>query len=571
VAPAVFTVTTFADAGAGSFRQAVNAANASPGADTIQFQLDLPQAMEIKFTSSQVIVSDPLTIVGPGQELLVLSGNSSRRMLVVNAPLTVSGLFFTAGNATDTASPSPGLGGAILSTAALTLDDCGFGGNFSANGGGAICHTGPSLTLNRCYFFANQAGNPAVGQGGAVLASGTVSMQSCYLQQNSVIGNGAGGAAVCLTGGTLTLENCGFQTNFAKTSGFGGAVKSAGPVTATNCTFDNNNADHGGGLYLTAGGTLWNCTVAFNGGFGKGGGVHGDVILESTIVSNNLSGTGPDVFGAVTAKNCALGSSAGFSSYTDQGGNLPFGSNLQFRNSISGIYGGTTFSMPIYPTSPCKNKGSNPGGLTTDVRGFGHARTVGSAPDIGSYEIQPPPKVTVRINDGSAQRSGIIQVGITLSTGYPMFGTGDTLELRRVSDNALVTLDLGGPYPMPWTPWSVSLWYSFVGGPVDGKSLADGVYVLKVFSAEFTDEIGQKVDGNGDGIGGDDYVSPLTGPGRIHRLFGDADGDGDVDATDFAAFRSAFGGASVAFDFDGDGDVDAADFGQFRARFGMSI
>jgi hypothetical protein len=54
-------------------------------------------------------------------------------------------------------------------------------------------------------------------------------------------------------------------------------------------------------------------------------------------------------------------------------------------------------------------------------------------------------------------------------------------------------------------------------------------------------------------------------------LFGDSDGDGDVDANDFAAFRTAFGGSSAIFDFDGDGVVNATDFAQFRLRFGTRI
>jgi hypothetical protein len=83
---------------------------------------------------------------------------------------------------------------------------------------------------------------------------------------------------------------------------------------------------------------------------------------------------------------------------------------------------------------------------------------------------------------------------------------------------------------------------------------------------------GQALDGDGDGTPGDNFITPDAGPGRLHRLFGDNDGDADVDATDFGAFRAAFGGSSnLAFDSDNDGDVDATDFGQFRARFGSSV
>lgn len=58
-------------------------------------------------------------------------------------------------------------------------------------------------------------------------------------------------------------------------------------------------------------------------------------------------------------------------------------------------------------------------------------------------------------------------------------------------------------------------------------------------------------------------------------VFGDANGDFDVDHDDFLAFRACFSGPRVlavgqscpAFDADGDGDVDAADFGAFQACY----
>ena len=59
------------------------------------------------------------------------------------------------------------------------------------------------------------------------------------------------------------------------------------------------------------------------------------------------------------------------------------------------------------------------------------------------------------------------------------------------------------------------------------------------------------------------------------RLFGDSDGDRDVDGLDRDRFRSAFktsagdAGYLWYFDFDGDGDVDGRDNGQFNRRFGL--
>ena len=76
------------------------------------------------------------------------------------------------------------------------------------------------------------------------------------------------------------------------------------------------------------------------------------------------------------------------------------------------------------------------------------------------------------------------------------------------------------------------------------------------------------MDGDGDGSAGGNRVD------GFHRLFGDSDGDGDVDWLDRELFRSAFNkragdaGYLWYFDFDGDGDVDDFDNGQFNRRFG---
>ena len=78
----------------------------------------------------------------------------------------------------------------------------------------------------------------------------------------------------------------------------------------------------------------------------------------------------------------------------------------------------------------------------------------------------------------------------------------------------------------------------------------------------------------------DSLDQPLSGGDVVlnfHRLFGDSDGDGDVDSTDLAAFRAAFllragqAGYRACFDFNGDGVIDMTDYGQFRLRLGTSI
>lgn len=170
--------------------------------------------------------------------------------------------------------------------------------------------------------------------------------------------------------------------------------------------------------------------------------------------------------------------------------------------------------------------------------------------------IQPAPAVQASaVNDGSVQRSRVGSVTLTFSESVTL--GADALTLRRTG--------LGGPAGVVpliidtslSTPTQTVAKLTFGGAFAQDGSLLDGNYTLTAAG-------GLVLDSDGRGMSGDFTLN-------FHRLFGDADGDRDVDATDFGAFRQAFGDVSFAFDSDGDGDVDASDFGQFRQRFGASI
>jgi hypothetical protein len=109
---------------------------------------------------------------------------------------------------------------------------------------------------------------------------------------------------------------------------------------------------------------------------------------------------------------------------------------------------------------------------------------------------------------------------------------------------------------------------TFAGTEFVGGSLADGSYTLTVRADRVHDRWGREMDGDGNGLPGGNRVD------GFFRLFGDSDGDGDVDGADRDLFRSAFktsvgeAGYLWYFDFDGDGDVDGPDNGQFNRRSG---
>jgi len=169
---------------------------------------------------------------------------------------------------------------------------------------------------------------------------------------------------------------------------------------------------------------------------------------------------------------------------------------------------------------------------------------------------------SVVLNDGSAQRSMVNRVTVTFS-GAAILDPG-AIELRR-QDGSLVGLNfdisiIGGKTVAVLT---------FAGPEIVGGSLSDGSYVLTVRADRVHDRWGRELDGDGDGTSGGDRLE------AFFRLFGDSDGDGDVDQLDRDLFRSAFktnaGDPNYLsyFDFNGDGNVDGLDNGEFNRRFGQ--
>ncbi len=196
-----------------------------------------------------------------------------------------------------------------------------------------------------------------------------------------------------------------------------------------------------------------------------------------------------------------------------------------------------------------------------------------NAPEYRSYRVRTlyegtddalsgaPQKVaSVVVNDGSAQRSMV--KSITVNFGGNVILDPGAIKLSK-QNGTLVNFQLavsavGGQ--------TVAL-VTFAGSEFVGGSLADGSYTLTVLADHVHDRWGRELDGNGDGSAGGNRFD------RISRLFGDSDGDGDVDSLDRELFRSAFkkragpAGYLWYFDFDSDGEIDGHDNGEFNRRF----
>src|SRR6516165_9980902 len=86
--PSTYMVSTLADSGAGSLRQAILDANADSTPDQIVFAPDLHGT--IALTSGQLEVTNNLTIVGPGAARLTVSGNDQSRVFSIDAGINVA-------------------------------------------------------------------------------------------------------------------------------------------------------------------------------------------------------------------------------------------------------------------------------------------------------------------------------------------------------------------------------------------------------------------------------------------------------------------------------------------------
>lgn len=105
-----------------------------------------------------------------------------------------------------------------------------------------------------------------------------------------------------------------------------------------------------------------------------------------------------------------------------------------------------------------------------------------------------------------------------------------------------------------------------------GNALADGNYRLDVLMSQVT----SPVSGVDTSMLADFNFGTDAADG-FFSMFGDTDGDRDVDAQDLGVFGLSFLQTNAVqrynedVDYDGDGDVDSSDMGQFRRRYGKRL
>ena len=241
--PSTFTVTNLLDAGTDSLRAAITAANANPGADTIDFGV----TGSIGLTSGQLDITDSLTINGPGAGALTVNGNHASRVFSVSGGTTVSiaGLMMTDGVANGSSPVLASNGGAILNYGNLTLlndvlsNNQAVGdpsitvfGKIGGAWGGGLANVGTAtLAVSRCAFLSNLA----LGADGS---------------SGNGAGNSHGGAIANFESARAGIADSLFANNVSRAgshtsgplaaTGGGGAIFNTSTVTVTGSTFRHN-------------------------------------------------------------------------------------------------------------------------------------------------------------------------------------------------------------------------------------------------------------------------------------------------------------------------------------------
>jgi len=306
---ATLPVTTTADSGAGSLRQAIASARAG---DIIAFQNALTGT--ITLTSGELAISKALTIQGPptaGGPNVMVSGGAAQRVFHVTAggALTLSGLGITQGKATGTAGGGEGGGISAEAGTTLSLAGCTLTGNAASSNnptggaGGALSFRGSSLFVSNCTF----TNNTTTGIGGAVYdaASQSSSFVSCTFTTNQAVA--AGGALVVDAQTSATVTNCSF-TGSTVTAGSGGALYVLGSAILSRSTVTggsasggstqasmSSSASRGGGICVISSTglglvQLMQSTVSSNSA-AAGGGIYclGTLSMNSSTVSGNTA------------------------------------------------------------------------------------------------------------------------------------------------------------------------------------------------------------------------------------------------------------------------------------------
>jgi CSLREA domain-containing protein len=160
---------------------------------------------------------------------------------------------------------------------------------------------GASLTLHRLTVADGVAANA-----GGILNGGTLLVTNSTLSGNRTENFGNGGGIWNTAGGTLTVRRSSFSGNGDGNLTLGAGIYNDGRALVRKSNFSDNNADHGGGIFNAAGGTLTVRGSTFTrNGAGEGGAIHNIAAATLSIANSSFSGnfTTEGAGGAISSRD----------------------------------------------------------------------------------------------------------------------------------------------------------------------------------------------------------------------------------------------------------------------------
>ena len=374
-----YVVTSNADGGAGTLRQAITDAN-----------LDVTTPHNITFDASYTIalstvlptVTKTMTIDG-GANTIIISGNSvTGNSFVSGASTTLTKLTF------DKALVS-------FSSTAIT-NNCTF-----KNGTAGAVKASASFTANNCTFDSNAQSTATSGS--AVWGNSStnvITLNNCVISNNT----STTGPAIYVTGNnaasSLTINNCIVKNNTnTGASAYGGGIASSAVMNITNSQISGNTCTYrGGGIAVLIGTatlksklTMSNCTVSGN----TAGGVDGGICIQ---------GTSTNVTDVITLTNCTI---SGNTSTGAGGGGIGFGQGAS----------GTVWTCNIVVNN-CTITGNTSSGNTAASVGGGINKNGGTTVSV---------KLNYSIVAGNNSNSTVAGKDITSVAGFMSSDTGRNL------------------------------------------------------------------------------------------------------------------------------------------------
>jgi len=356
--PMTFTVTDLSSGSSGSLAQALIDANNNPGYDTVEFAAGLTGT--IRLVSSLPVITEGVTITGPGADLLTVSGNGLYSIFSVinNNPdvpmgVVISGLGIADGAQAlgDPINLSPGVS-ALHSS--LTLTDVDIHDNVQNNptvfviGGSAVSRFGTGdLVITDSVIHDNLSGPTSVLGSAVSGVGGKMTIRNSSITDND---SDTGGGVFAFGSSSSTDDDAsrveisssvisGNQTR----SGWGGVLAVGVTVDVRDSVISDNHSidSYYSSIYTTGGAILFgsvsatisNTTISDNTSSGVGGLVIGsqfvssteadaNIVIDRVTVTGNVGGSTPFPVGGIEIRGNAVLSSSTISGNSGSGVNV---------------------------------------------------------------------------------------------------------------------------------------------------------------------------------------------------------------------------------------------------------